>query len=81
MFDKTTEDCKLFLSPLNDLWNDCREVGYAREPDHELCDEMFPSDSSNGCFVSIRKVQLHVNIFTPGLFPNLSLAYFLLLFY
>jgi len=50
MFDKTTEDCKLFSSPLNDLWNDCREVGYAREPDHELCDEMFPSDSSNGCY-------------------------------
>jgi len=50
MFDKTTEDCKLFSSSLNDLWNDCREVGYAREPNHELCDEMFPSDSSNGCY-------------------------------
>jgi len=35
---------------LNDLWNDCREVGYASEPDHELCDEMFPSDSINGCY-------------------------------
>jgi len=50
MYDKTTEDCKLFSSSLNDLWNDCREVGYAREPNHELCDEMFPSDSSNGCY-------------------------------
>ena len=77
MFDKTTEDCKLFSSSLNDLWNDCREVGYAREPDHELCDEMFPSESSNGCFVSIRKVQLHVNIFAPGLL----LIYLLLIFY
>merc|ERR1712126_639693 len=50
MYDKTTNDCKLFSSSLNNLWNDCREVGYAREPDHELCDEMFPYDSSNGCY-------------------------------
>jgi len=50
MYDKTTKDCKLFSSSLNDLWNDCREVGYARLPDHELCDEMFLPDSSNGCY-------------------------------
>jgi len=50
MYDKTTKDCKLFSSSLNNLWNDCREVGYASEPDHELCDEMFPYDSSNGCY-------------------------------
>ena len=81
MFDKTTEDCKLFSSPLNDLWNDCREVGYAREPDHELCDEMFPSDSSNGCYVSICKVN-YMSIHFPlaYLLLNLSLTYFLLLF-
>ena len=68
MYDKTTEDCKLFSSSLNDLWNDCREVGYAREPNHELCDEMFPSDSSNGCYVSTPTVQLRVSIFFSGLY-------------
>ena len=67
MYDKTTKDCKLFSSSLNNLWNDCREVGYASEPDHELCDEMFPYDSSNGCYVSIRTVKVHVSIFVSSL--------------
>ena len=66
MYDKTTKDCKLFSSSLNDLWNDCREVGYAREPDYELCNEMFPSDSSNGCYVSIYTVQLKISIFVSS---------------
>ena len=63
MYDKTVKDCKLFSSSLNDLWNDCREVGYAIEPDHKLCDEMFQYDSSNGCYVSIRTIQVHVSTF------------------
>lgn len=50
MFDRTTNDCMLFSGSLNDLLDDCREVGYAREPNHELCDVVFPSNSSNGCY-------------------------------
>ena len=52
MFDRTTNDCMLFSGTLNDLLDDCREVGYAREPNHELCDVVFPSNFSNGCYVS-----------------------------
>ena len=51
MFDRTTNDCMLFSGSLNDLLDDCREVGYAREPSHELCDVVFQSNSSNGCYV------------------------------
>ena len=56
MFDRTTSDCKLYRSSLNDLWNDCREVGYAVEPKYDLCDQVFPANSSNGCYVSINGI-------------------------
>ena len=56
MFDGTTSDCKLFSSPLNDLWNDCREVGYAREPQYDLCDQVFSANSTNGCYVSMNEI-------------------------
>jgi len=50
MFDRTTDDCMLFSGSLNDLQDDCREVGYAREPSHASCDKVFPSSSSDGCY-------------------------------
>ena len=56
MFDRTTSDCKLYKSSLNDLWNDCREVGYAKEPQYDLCDQAFAANSSNGCYVSINGI-------------------------
>merc|ERR1712064_215248 len=31
MFDRTTNDCKLFSGSLDDLRADCKEVGYAKE--------------------------------------------------
>merc|ERR1711962_490835 len=37
MFDRTTNDCMLFSGSLKDLQDDCREVGYAREPNHASC--------------------------------------------
>ena len=55
MFDKTTNDCKLFSGSLNDLVDDCKEIGYAREPSHTLCDVVFESNSSSGCYVSLYK--------------------------
>ena len=53
MFDRTTNDCKLFSGSLGDLRSDCKEVGYAKEPDHSSCDIVFQSDSENGCYVNI----------------------------
>ena len=53
MFDRTTNDCMLFSGSLKDLQDDCREVGYAREPNHASCDAVFPSNSSDGCYVSM----------------------------
>jgi len=50
IFDRTTNDCKLFSGSLNDLRADCKEVGYAKEPDHNLCDDVFASDSENACY-------------------------------
>ena len=56
MFDRTTNDCLIFSGSMNDLQNDCREVGYAKEPNHASCDTVLPSDSSNGCYVSMSSV-------------------------
>ena len=53
MYDRTTNDCKLFSGSLTQLHADCREVGYAREPDHGQCDVVFLANSSNGCYVSL----------------------------
>jgi len=50
MFDRTTNDCKLFSGSLDDLRADCKEVGYAKEPAHASCDVVFDSGSENGCY-------------------------------
>jgi len=50
MFDRTTNDFMLFSGSLKDLQDDCREVGYAREPNHASCDTVFSSNSSDGCY-------------------------------
>merc|ERR1712038_102982 len=50
IFDRTTNDCKLFSGSLDDLRADCKEVGYAKEPNHSSCDTVFASNSSNGCY-------------------------------
>ena len=53
MFDRTTDECKLFSGSLENLHADCKEVGYAKDPDHSSCDVVFESNSANGCYVSI----------------------------
>ena len=53
MYDRTTKNCKLFSSSPIDLWTDCEEVGYAREPNFDQCHVVFPADSPNACYVSI----------------------------
>merc|ERR1712038_843245 len=50
IFDRTTNDCKLFSGSLDDLRADCKEVGYAKEPNHSSCDTVFASNSSDGCY-------------------------------
>ena len=52
MFDRTTNDCKLFKGSLTDLHNDCREVGYAVHPKYTECDKVFDVSSAQACFVS-----------------------------
>ena len=54
MFDKTTSDCKLFTGSLNDLYADCKGVGYAREPATNKCNVLFAPDSANACYVSVK---------------------------
>jgi len=50
MFDKTTSDCKLFTGSLNDLYADCKGVGYSREPATNKCNVLFAPDSANACY-------------------------------
>ena len=57
MYDKTTNDCKLFSSSLSDLWNDCKEVGYAKNPGYDQCDGVFAATSANACYVSMLYVK------------------------
>ena len=57
MFDRTTSDCKLFSGSLDDLYADCKGVGYSREPDYDKCNVIFTPDSANRCYVS-RKLLL-----------------------
>ena len=52
MYDRTTNDCLLFSGSLNDLKDDCREVGYAKEPNHASCNKLFPPIYPDGCYVS-----------------------------
>ena len=52
MFDRTTQDCKLFKGTGEDFEEDCQESGYLKEPSVDLCESTFDPDSDNGCFVS-----------------------------
>ena len=54
MFDRTTSDCKLFSGSLDDLYADCKGVGYSREPDYNKCNVIFTPDSENRCYVSVK---------------------------
>ena len=62
MFDRTTNDCRLFSGSLSDLYSDCKEVGYAKQPEHSLCDVVFESNSVNGCYVSIQNIKWHIEV-------------------
>ena len=53
IYDRTTNDCKLFSGSVNALKEDCRELGYMNEPSIDLCDAEFEVDSENGCLVSL----------------------------
>jgi len=48
MYDRTTNDCKLFSGSLDDLRADCNEIGYPREPSYDSCDVVFSGD--DGCY-------------------------------
>ena len=52
MYDKTTQDCRLFSGSLEDLQKDCREIGYAVEPAFTECNKVFPVQGDTGCYVS-----------------------------
>ena len=58
MFDKTTSDCKLFTGSLNDLYADCKGVGYSREPATNKCNVLFAPDSANACYVSAKTLKI-----------------------
>ena len=60
MFDRTTNDCKLFSGSVEDLQNDCREVGYASQPAFDECNAIFDDMSENGCYVSKGICKLNV---------------------
>ena len=66
MFDRTTNDCKLFSGSLDDLRADCKEVGYAKEPAHASCDVVFDSGSENGCYVRIYNIQVLKTLFNSN---------------
>ena len=55
MFDRTTNDCKLFKGSVSDFEEDCREEGYMKEPSLDMCESEFDPSGENGCFVSLKK--------------------------
>lgn len=50
LYDRTTDECKLFDGLLEEFKDDCNEVGYANEPSHEDCDTTFDYAGENGCY-------------------------------
>ena len=52
MYDRTTHDCKLFSGSLDDLQNDCQEIGYSVQPIFTECNTTFAVESEHACFVS-----------------------------
>jgi len=50
MFDRTSNDCKIFSGPINRLKEHCDEMGYLNGPSFEICDEVFEPESQNGCY-------------------------------
>ena len=54
LYDRTTKVCKLFKGSLDDFQNDCKEVGYAKNPSHSECLPAFTAMSDNGCYVSVK---------------------------
>ena len=53
IFDRTTNDCKIFNGTVSDFKDDCREIGYSRDPPIAACDVVFDEMSENGCYVSL----------------------------
>ena len=53
MYDRTTNDCKLFKGSVSDLQDDCREYGYAVTPSTDQCVAAFDAGSEDECYVSI----------------------------
>ena len=53
IYDRTTKDCRLFQGSMF-LAEDCREIGYYREPKIEDCEHLWDSDSENACYVRTR---------------------------
>ena len=51
IFDKTSNDCKLFRGSLADFQNDCREIGYAVHPMYTECNTVFDEASDHACLV------------------------------
>ena len=52
MYDRTTNDCKLFKGPLSDLEDDCTEIGYAVSPPYDECNVNNVEENGDGCYVS-----------------------------
>jgi len=50
MYDRTTNDCKLFKGSVSDLQDDCREYGYAVTPSTDQCIAAFDVGSDDECY-------------------------------
>ena len=51
MYDRTTNDCKLFKGALSELEKDCTESGYAIRPSYDEC-KVANIETRDGCYVS-----------------------------
>ena len=50
IYDRTTKDCRLFKGSMF-LAEDCREVGYYRDPPIENCQDFWDANSGYDCYV------------------------------
>jgi len=50
IYDRTTNDCKVFSGSIDSFREDCQELGYQKEPSMEHCDVVYEPEEKNACY-------------------------------
>ena len=62
LFDKKSNECKLFQGNPTDFQDDCSEFGYSVEPDYDQCSGVAMAGSENECDVRKYNIIVSLNI-------------------